>query len=125
MDGKKTIAIILLMHQQQLPMHSKLAFWLDSFHVTAKNTTKNIAPLIRRGNISPSCVDVASPVKTQTLHYTEQYLKKISNFSSNINEVIGAVLNPLFCFFTKRFRTHQKHQKHQKHKDATKQKHKT
>ena len=29
--------------------------------------------------------------------------------SSNINEVIRAVLN--FYFFTKRFRTHQKHQK--------------
>ena len=87
------------MHQQQLPMHSKLAFWLDSFHVTAKNTTKNIAPLIRRGNISPSCVDVVSPVKTQTLHYTEQYLKKISNFSSNINEVIGAVF---ILFFYKK-----------------------
>ena len=40
--------------------------------------------------------------------------------SSNINEVIRAVLNPLFIFFTKRFRTHQKHQKH---KNATKQKH--
>ena len=33
------------------------------------------------------------------------------NFSSNINEVIRAVLNP---FFTKRFSTHQKHQKSQK-----------
>ena len=41
-----------------------------------------------------------------------------------VNEVIKAVLNSLFYFFTKRFRTHQKHQKHQKHKDATKQKHK-
>ena len=47
-------------------------------------------------------------------------------FSSNVNEVIRAVLN-FFFFFTKRFRTHQmhkKHQKHQKYKDATKQKHK-
>ena len=60
--------------------------------------------------------------------------------SSNVNEVISAVLNSLF-FFTKRFCTHQKHQKHhnapkapkstqstKKHKtrkDATKQKHKT
>ena len=45
------------------------------------------------------------------------------NFSSNINEVIKVVLNPLL-FFTKRFRTHKKHKKHKKHKDATKQNHK-
>ena len=55
------------------------------------------------------------------------------DLSSNINEVIRAVLNFLL-FFTKRFRTHQKasksnkkqqkHQKHKKHKNATKQKHK-
>ena len=45
------------------------------------------------------------------------------NFSSNLNAVIRAILNPLFhFFFTKRFCTHQKHQKH---KDATKQRHKT
>ena len=31
--------------------------------------------------------------------------------SSNVNEVISAVLNSLF-FFAKRFCTHQKHQKH-------------
>ena len=41
-------------------------------------------------------------------------------FSSNVNEVIRAVLNFIF-FWTKIFCTHQKHQKH---KDATKQKHK-
>ena len=43
--------------------------------------------------------------------------------SSNINEVIRAVLNSLFFFFTERFCTHQKyqkHQKHQKHKKAPK-----
>ena len=48
-------------------------------------------------------------------------------FNSNVNEVIRAVLNFLFFFFTKRFHTHQMHkkdQKHQKYKDATKQKHK-
>ena len=48
--------------------------------------------------------------------------------SSNINEVIRAVLNSLY-FFTKGFRTHKKHQKHhqkhKKHKNATKQKYKT
>ena len=46
-----------------------------------------------------------------------------SFLSSNINEVIRAVLNPLFFlfFFAKRFCTHQKHQKD---KNATKQKHK-
>ena len=54
--------------------------------------------------------------------------------SSNINEVIRAVLNSLY-FFTKGFRTHRKHQKHhqkhkkhqehKKHKNATKQKYKT
>ena len=37
------------------------------------------------------------------------------NFSSNINEVIRAVLNP---FYTKRFSTHQKHQKDQKSQKA-------
>ena len=42
-------------------------------------------------------------------------------WSSNVNEIIKAVLNSLF-FLTKRFCTHQKYQKHQ---DATKQKHKT
>ena len=36
--------------------------------------------------------------------------------TSNINKVIKAVLNSLFYFFTKRFRTHQKHQKHKKRK---------
>ena len=40
-------------------------------------------------------------------------LKKLE-ISSNVNEVISAVLNSLF-FFTERFHTHQKHQKH---KDA-------
>ena len=39
-------------------------------------------------------------------------------FSSNINEIIRAVWNPLL-FFMKRFRTHQKH------KNATKTKYKT
>ena len=33
------------------------------------------------------------------------------NFSSNINEVIRAVLNSIFVFFIKRFHTHKKHQK--------------
>ena len=48
--------------------------------------------------------------------------------SSNINEVIRAVLNSFFFFLQKIFCTHRKHQKHQKnqkHKNATKQKHKT
>ena len=58
--------------------------------------------------------------------------------SSNINEVIMAILNFFNFFFTKRFCTQKKHQqarkntkstkKHQKHKkqkNATKQKHKT
>ena len=47
-------------------------------------------------------------------------------FSSNINEIIRAVLNLLY-FFTKRFRTHQKHQKHQstkRHKDTRAKAHK-
>ena len=43
------------------------------------------------------------------------------NFSSNVNEVIRAVLNSLF-FFTKIFRTHQKHKKHQKHQKHKKHK---
>ena len=53
----------------------------------------------------------------------------LSKISSNVNEVIRAVLNSLLLlFFTERFYTHQKyqtHQNYQKHKDATKQKHKT
>ena len=51
--------------------------------------------------------------------------------SSNVNEIIRAVLNSLiiYLFFTKRSCTQQKHQKHQKHqknkkrKNTTKQKH--
>ena len=37
------------------------------------------------------------------------------NDSSNVNEVIRAVLNSLF-FFKKKFCTHKKHKKHEKHK---------
>ena len=52
--------------------------------------------------------------------------------SSNVSEVIRAVLNSLFIYLflqkdfarTKSTKKHQKHQKHKKHKDATKQKHK-
>ena len=33
------------------------------------------------------------------------------NFSSNINQVIRAVLNSIFVFFIKRFCTQKKHQK--------------
>ena len=42
--------------------------------------------------------------------------------SSNVYEVIRAVLNFLFYFFTKRFHTHKKHQKkqHKKHVKSTK-----
>ena len=56
---------------------------------------------------------------------------KVIVLSSNLNEVIRAVLN--FFFYekilhapksTKSTKKHQKHQKHQKHKNATKQKHK-
>ena len=43
------------------------------------------------------------------------------NFSSNINEIIRAVINFLF-FFTKRFRIHKKHQKYKKHQKRKKQK---
>ena len=53
---------------------------------------------------------------------------EVRGVSSNINEVIRAVLNSFFFFLQKRFCTHRKHQKHQKnqkHKNATKQKHKT
>ena len=56
--------------------------------------------------------------------------------SSNVSEVIRAVLNSLFIYLfiylflqkdfarTKSTKKHQKHQKHKKHKDTTKQKHK-
>ena len=61
------------------------------------------------------------------------------NFSSNINEVIRAVLNPLWFFYknishaTKAQKAEkapkhqklQKHQKHKKHKNPTNQKYKT
>ena len=77
--------------------------------------------------------------KNKYLFQSQLFLVDIQTQSSNVNEVIRAVLNPLF-FFTKIFCTHQKHQKHkdaskqkhktthkkhQKHNDATKQKHKT
>ena len=66
--------------------------------------------------------------KNNCLFQIQIFLVDIQARSSNVNEVIRAVLNSLyfyycfFFFFTKRFHTHQKHQKH---KDATKQKHKT
>ena len=65
--------------------------------------------------------------KNNYLFQIQIFLVDIQARSSNVNEVIRAVLNSLyfyywFSFFTKRFYTHQKHQKH---KDATKQKHKT
>ena len=41
------------------------------------------------------------------------------NFSSNINEVISAVLNPLLFFYEKILHA-QNHKKHQKHKKAQK-----
>ena len=45
------------------------------------------------------------------------YLHEDITISSNVNEVIRAVLNSLYIFFfAKRFSTHQKYQKHQKHK---------
>ena len=91
-------------------------------------------------------------IKANFLGFENSCLSSMSNTSSNINEVIRAVLNSFF-FFTKRFCTHQnspkstkstkstkKHQKHQKprkapkttkntkstkkHKNSTKQKHK-
>ena len=50
---------------------------------------------------------------------------KMIFLSSNVNEVIRAILNFFYSFFTKGFYTHKKHKKHnKKHKDATKQKHK-
>ena len=45
----------------------------------------------------------------------------VEQCSSNINEVIRAVLNPLFfLYFTKWFRTHQKHKKAQNANKQTK-----
>ena len=46
------------------------------------------------------------------------------DISSNVNEIIKAILNFFYSFFTKRSYTHKKHKKHKKHKDATMQKHK-
>ena len=70
------------------------------------------------------CVhNVTNKILSQDSNYIVDMvmLQKIGNSSSsNLNEVIKAVLN--FFFFTKTFCTHQKHQKH---KDATKQKYKT
>ena len=51
----------------------------------------------------------------KTIVINEIYACNRMNFSSNVNEVIMAVLNSLFIF-TERFCTHQKHQKHKKHK---------
>ena len=58
-------------------MHSQLLFWLNSYHVIARNTTK-LVPIIQMGKIAPTRVDEASSVKRQTLHYPEHYLKRIS-----------------------------------------------
>ena len=66
MVGKKTMAILF---QQQLLMHSHFVFWLNSYHVTARNTAKNVAPAIQIGKIAPTCVDAASSVKAKTMHY--------------------------------------------------------
>ena len=55
-----------------------------------------------------------------------KYPRRHDDTSSNINEVIRAVLN-FFFFLRKDFartKKHQKAQKHKKHKNATKQKHK-
>ena len=49
-------------------------------------------------------------------------MTSIWSLSSNVNEVIRAVLNSLI-FFTKSRKMYQKHQKHKKHEDA-RQKHK-
>ena len=47
---------------------------------------------------------------------------KMIFFSSNVNEVIRAILNFFYRFFTKRFYTHKKHKKHKKHKRHKKHK---
>ena len=64
--------------------------------------------------------------KNNYLFQMQIFLVDIQAQSSNVNEVIRAVLNSLFfyyCFFfAKRLCTHQNHQKY---KDATKQKHNT
>ena len=66
MVGKKTMAIIF---QQQLLMHSHFVFWLNSYHVTARNTAKKVAPAIQIGKIAPTCVEAASSAKEKTMHY--------------------------------------------------------
>ena len=48
------------------------------------------------------------------------YVHEDITISSNVNEVIRAVLNSLYLNIAKRFSRHQKYQKHQKH-----QKHKS
>ena len=81
--------------------------------------------------------------KNNYLFQIQIFLVDIQARSSNVNEVIRAVLF-FYCFFffyekilhqkhqkhkdatkQKHNTTHQKHQKHQKHNDATKRKHKT
>ena len=49
-------------------MHSRLVFWLNSYHVTVRNIAKNIVPAIRMGKIAPTCVDTANSTKRQTLY---------------------------------------------------------
>ena len=52
MDGKKIMVIIF---QQQLLMHSHPVFWLNSYHVIASNTAKNLVSVIQIGKIAPTC----------------------------------------------------------------------
>ena len=75
---------MVIIFQQQLLMHSNPVFWLNSYHVIASNTAKNLVPVIQIGKIAPACVDATSSDKAHTFHYSEQYLKKISNFKRDL-----------------------------------------
>ena len=59
------------------------------------------------------CNDFRIP-SIHTVYHGSESIYFLGPKSSNINEVIRAVFNSLFFFFTKRFCTHQNHQKAQR-----------
>ena len=68
-----------------MPLH--LLFWLNLYHVITRNTAKNLASVTGMGKIALTCVNVSSSVKTQTLHYPEQHLKRIFNLKRDLVNV--------------------------------------
>ena len=67
-----------------LLMHSHFHFWSNLYHVTARTTARNLALVNQMSKTAPTCVNMASSIKTEALHYLEQHLKKITNFKKNL-----------------------------------------